>query len=105
MKVAHGVREIISDDGAALLDIEQGLCFSLNPVGAKIWDLVKRGYSPNHIIESLEVDFHLPHMQVVSDVSEFLKKLHKLRLVGEQPLRPTKPGLVARLLTRNRSAE
>ena len=39
--IAPSVRETASEDGAVLLDIEQGICFSLNPVGLKIWELLK----------------------------------------------------------------
>jgi hypothetical protein len=36
--IAPGVRETASEDGAVLLDIEQGICFSLNPVGSQFPD-------------------------------------------------------------------
>ena len=39
--IAPSVRETASEDGAVLLDIEQGICFSLNPVGLKIWELLE----------------------------------------------------------------
>ena len=45
LTIAPGVREVASEDGAVLLDVEQGVCFSLNPVGLKIWDLLKKGCS------------------------------------------------------------
>ena len=32
LAIAPGVREVASEDGAVLLDVEQGICFSLNPV-------------------------------------------------------------------------
>src|SRR5208282_3160780 len=38
MVIAPSVRETASEDGAVLLDIEQGICFSLNPVGLRIWE-------------------------------------------------------------------
>ena len=51
--IAPGVRETASEDGAVLLDIEQGICFSLNPVGLKIWELLKKHYSVDQIAEVL----------------------------------------------------
>lgn len=33
LAIAPGVREVASEDGTVLLDVEQGICFSLNPVG------------------------------------------------------------------------
>src|SRR2546423_7552409 len=46
IKLSENVRETITQDGAVLLDIEQGLCFSMNPVGARIWEMLKQGYPP-----------------------------------------------------------
>ena len=40
MVIPDGIRETVSEDGAVLLDIDQGICFSLNPVGLKIWELL-----------------------------------------------------------------
>jgi len=58
--IAPGVRETASQDGAVLLDIDQGICFSLNPVGLKIWDLLKKRYSVDQIADSLAQDFPIP---------------------------------------------
>ena len=104
IKVAKGVRETINQDGAVLLDIEQGLCFSLNPVGARIWEMVKNGRSLDEMTDALEKEFRLPRTQLLVDVSDFLKQLEKMRLVGEQSSRADKSGFFSRLLARNRSA-
>ena len=58
--IAPGVRETASEDGAVLLDIEQGICFSLNPVGLKIWELLKKRYSVDQIADALAQDFAVP---------------------------------------------
>jgi hypothetical protein len=102
-KVAKGVRETVNQDGAVLLDIEQGLCFSLNPVGAKIWEMVKDGYSLDEVTDILEEEFRLPRTQLASDVSDFLKQLEKMKLVGEQSERPERYGFLSRLGARRRS--
>jgi len=104
IKAAHGVRETASQDGAVLLDIEQGLCFGLNPVGAKIWEMVKDGRSLDEMTDALEKEFRLPRAQLLVDVSDFLKQLEKMRLVGEQSSPADKSGFFSRLLARNRSA-
>jgi len=57
IKVAKGVRETVNQDGAVLLDIEQGLCFSLNPVGTRIWEMIKDGRSVDEIADALEEEF------------------------------------------------
>lgn len=81
MVIAPGVRETGSEDGAVLLDIEQGICFSLNPVGLKIWELLKRRYSVDQITDALAHDFPVPRSQLLSDVAEFLQSLEAKRLI------------------------
>ena len=79
--IAPGVRETASEDGAVLLDIEQGICFSLNPVGLKIWELLKTHHSVDEIADDLAQDFPVPRSQLLSDVVEFLQSLEAKRLI------------------------
>ena len=79
--IAPGVRETASEDGAVLLDIEQGICFSLNPVGLKIWELLKKHYSVDQIADALAQDFAVSRSQLLSDVVEFLQSLEAKRLI------------------------
>jgi hypothetical protein len=104
IKVAKGVRETVNQDGAVLLDIEQGLCFSLNPIGTRIWEMVKDGRSVAEITDALQLEYRLPRSQLVSDVSDFLKRLEEMRLIGENSSSADKGGFLSRLLSRSRSA-
>ena len=79
--IAPGVRETASEDGAVLLDIEQGICFSLNPVGLKTWELLKKRYSVDQIADVLAQDFQVSRRQIHSDVVEFLQALEAKRLI------------------------
>ena len=79
--IAPGVRETASEDGAVLLDVEQGICFSLNPVGLKIWQLLKTRHSVDEIADELAQDFPVSRSQLLSDVIEFLQSLETKRLV------------------------
>jgi hypothetical protein len=81
MVIAPGVRETASEDGAVLLDIEQGICFSLNPVGLKIWELLKTHHSVDEIVDDLAQDFPVSRSQLLSDVVEFLQSLEARRLI------------------------
>jgi hypothetical protein len=104
IKVAKGVRETVNQDGAVLLDIDQGLCFSLNPIGMRIWEMVKDGRSPAEIADALQQEYRLPHSQLVGDVSDFLKQLEEMRLIGEKSSSADKRGFLSRLLGPSRSA-
>jgi len=79
--IAASVRETASEDGAVLLDIKEGICFSLNPVGLKIWELLKKRYSVDQIADALAQDFAVPRSQLFSDVVEFLQALEAKRLI------------------------
>ena len=98
IKVAKGVRETVNQDGAVLLDIEQGLCFSLNPVGTRIWEMIRDGRSVDEILDALEQEFRLPRTQLLADVSDFVKQLENKRLVGNQSSPEERHGFLSRLL-------
>jgi len=104
MEVAKGVRETVNQDGAVLLDIDQGLCFSLNPVGTRIWEMIKAGRSVDEIADKLGEEFALPRTQLLADISDFLRQLQDKKLVGEQSPVAEKHGIFSRFLGRRRSA-
>ena len=79
--IAPGIRETASEDGAVLLDIEQGICFSLNPVGLKIWELLKNHSSLDQIVDALGQDFPVSREQLLSDALEFIQTLETKRLI------------------------
>ena len=90
--IAPGVRETASEDGAVLLDIEQGICFSLNPVGLRIWELLKKRCSLDQIADALGQEFSLPRDQLLSDASEFIEALEAKHLICRPAhLGPKKP--------------
>jgi hypothetical protein len=105
LTITPGVREVTSEDGAVLLDIEQGICFSLNPVGLKIWDLLKKKSSLDQIVDTLGAEFPVPRDELRSDASAFIESLqakHLLQRADEPELR--KPGFLGSLLRRFHSA-
>src|SRR5208282_2346501 len=59
-KVSPGVRATCNEDGAVLLDIDHGLCYSLNAVGGRIWQVIEAGQgrsSFDDIVEALAQEF------------------------------------------------
>jgi hypothetical protein len=90
--IAPGVRETASEDGAVLLDVEQGICFSLNPVGLKIWELLKKRCSLDQIADALGQEFPVSRPQLLSDASEFVAALEAKHLIHRPGHTvPTKP--------------
>jgi Coenzyme PQQ synthesis protein D (PqqD) len=103
IRLSENVRETINQDGAVLLDIKQGLCFSMNPVGAKIWELLKQGCPPAAIVDNLEKEFEgVARSQLEIDVAEFVSELQSRRLVNTgREERSKKPNPIVRFLKRN----
>jgi hypothetical protein len=101
--IAAGVREVASEDGAVLLDIEQGICFSLNPVGLKIWELLKNECSLDQIVEALGKDFPVPRKQLLSDAIEFIEALESKRLVRRPGNTVVKKGWFSGIFTGRKS--
>jgi hypothetical protein len=89
------VRQIDTEDGAALLDLHQNVCFSINPVGAKIWELLKQGYPATEIAARLIADYGIGELQASHDVSEFMNSLRDHHLLTYGAAKP--PRLFERL--------
>lgn len=83
LQASASVRTADTQDGAVLLDVKQGLCFNLNPVGALIWKHICEGREPRQIAEHLVQAFNISHDQATSDVHEFLEDLKHKQLVHE----------------------
>ncbi|HEV2396868.1 MAG TPA: PqqD family protein [Candidatus Sulfotelmatobacter sp.] len=98
--IAPGVRETASEDGAVLLDVEQGICFSLNPVGLRIWELLKRRCSLDQMADTLAQDFSVPRAQLLSDAAEFIEALETKRLIQRPGHATTKKTWFTRILSR-----
>lgn len=92
------VRETANEDGAVLLDPEQGICFSLNPVGLKIWDQLKQHRSVGQIADTLAAEFNVPRNEILNDIAEFLAELEAKHLLyhGKPPLQ--EEGWLRRIL-------
>ena len=105
--IASGVRETASEDGAVLLDIEQGICFSLNPVGFKIWRMLTQQFSLDQMTDSLEAEFHTPRPELIADLCNFVSQLEGKRLISHGVGQRTRQGwltkLFPRMLTRPRN--
>ena len=103
LATAPGVREVTSEDGAVLLDVEQGICFSLNPVGLTIWELLKKGCSIDQIADELGQEFPVSRPQLVSDAREFIAALEEKHLIRRpNQTTPRRAGFFENLLRRKR---
>jgi hypothetical protein len=72
------VRLIDTEDGAALLDIQQGLCLSLTSIAAEIWQLLKLKRSAQEIAKVLAAEFPCtPHKTIQRDVAKCIQDFRR----------------------------
>jgi hypothetical protein len=84
-KVSPSVRGTVNKDGAVLLDIDKGLCYSLNVVGGKVWQVLAAGHgdsSVDDIVETLAQEFtDIPRAQLTIDTEGCLQELESEALI------------------------
>jgi len=87
--VSPDVRSTYSEDGAVLLDIRKGLCYSLNPVAARIWSTVEAspsGVDLRGLVDVMETHYTISREQLERDIDECLTKLENMGLVQRNGL-------------------
>ena len=87
--VSPDVRSTYSEDGAVLLDIRKGLCYSLNPVAARVWSIVEAspsGLDLRGLVDVMETHYTISREQLELDIDECLTKLENMGLVQQNGL-------------------
>ena len=67
-----------------MLDLRRGAMFRVNPLGARVLDLLEQGISTAQIAEILGAEFRVPIADVKADVDAFVESL-KARGVLDTP--------------------
>ena len=83
-KVSDAVHSTHGQDGAIVLDVQQGQMFNLNLVGSRILELLERGSSESQIVKTVSREFNADVEVVEGDVREFLETLKTYKLVERQ---------------------
>lgn len=83
-RVSEGVRSTHGQDGAIVLDIQQGQMFNLNCVGSRILELLESGSSEPDIVKVISREFDVSLDVVETDVREFIESLRKHKLVSDR---------------------
>jgi Coenzyme PQQ synthesis protein D (PqqD) len=83
-RVSQGVRSTHGQDGAIVLDVQQGQMFNLNPVGSRILELLESGSGEAEIVEAISREFTASREIVENDVREFIGSLKEHKLVAER---------------------
>jgi hypothetical protein len=67
-RVSDSIRRTQTVDGGILLDIHHGQMFCLNVVGARILELMQRGYDESRIADEISRDYGVDKETVRRDV-------------------------------------
>jgi len=73
--VSAEIRSARNADGGIVLDIDRGLMFRLNPVGALILEAIGKGCSEIEIAQEIAQLCSISEETAVADVREFVKSL------------------------------
>jgi len=66
-----------------LLDLSSGQYFGLDPVGARIWELLsERPHGLNELSDCIENEFDAPREQIESDLIALAKQLLEQKLIA-----------------------
>lgn len=82
--ISPNVRTTRTQDGAVLLDIGRGLCYSLNRVASSVWVTIEtspEGITLERIVGALETHLEVPREQLERDISKYLEELRQVGLV------------------------
>jgi hypothetical protein len=83
--VSGSVRSTYTQDGAVLLDVKKGACYSMNVVAAHVWTALEKnqeGITLAAIVDALETRFSVPRERLESDTAECLENLQRLGLIS-----------------------
>ena len=80
-RVSEEIRSAHGQDGAIVLDIQQGQMFNLNLVGSRILELLKTGATESAIIDEISQKFKVSRELAESDVRQFIESLKEHHLL------------------------
>jgi hypothetical protein len=84
-RLSDTIRQTQTMDGGVLLDVRHGQMFCLNLVGAKIIQLLQRGYDEPRIADEISRDYGVSRELVRADVIEFIEALEKNHILQAMP--------------------
>jgi hypothetical protein len=72
-------------DETVILDLSRGMYFSLDPVGAQIWQLLSDGQAIDSIVTALLSRYEVAEDQLRRDVSDLVEELKSRGLIELGP--------------------
>jgi hypothetical protein len=83
-------RQVACDVGgeAVVLQMDQGVYYGLNAVGARVWQLIQTPVSVSAVIDQIEREFDVERARCAVDVCELVADLARAQLVSIAEVAP-----------------
>ena len=81
MKPRQGVIAKMVGSEMVLLDYDRGIYYGLNPVGARVWQLLSDGSTVEQVIDRLTDEYDVARAALEADVTALLRELEAKELV------------------------
>jgi hypothetical protein len=62
-------------DELVLLDYERGQYYGLDPIGARVWELLASGASTDEVVNTLTAEYETTRDQLAADVARLVDEL------------------------------
>ena len=82
--IAPSVRSVFSQDGAVVMEIRQGMMYTSNPVGGRIFELLSQGHSADQVIGMISQECDVEQETVRRDLETFLEQLSSYGLITQE---------------------
>lgn len=69
------------DNEAVVLNLEDGIYYSLNPVASRVWELVQESRTVRDIRDSLLSEYDIEESTCTKDLLDLLEQLHQWKLI------------------------
>jgi hypothetical protein len=69
-------------DETVILDLASGTYFGLDPVGARIWELMGEGKTLAQVCDVMQAEFEVTREDIERDVLDLVEKLHAQQLIS-----------------------
>ncbi len=82
IQIPPSVRSVFSQDGAVVMEIKQGLMYTSNPVGGRIFELLTQGHAPEQVVRIISLECDVEPDMVQRDLEGFLEQLGSYGLIS-----------------------
>jgi hypothetical protein len=69
------------ENEAVVLNLEEGVYYGLNPVAARVWELVQQSKTVREIRDCLLAEYDIEEATCTNDLLDLLRQLHRWQLI------------------------